>query len=142
EEFTRIWGQLARWASSSDVEHDLDVSLTVVGSSVVVSAVATSDGGDSRGNRELELLVDGELSARLWQVSPDRYVGAVDLGTTGIHEVAVEVSGGNTLLQPVVRNVLTKPVHSGLTEAAAILVEGTGGSFLSPGDGLPATPTG
>lgn len=136
EEYSGVWGQLARWASATDVAPDFSVSLDVEKASILVEATLVGDAEEPlAGWRARANLVGpvGDASASTWLIEsrPGVYVAALDVAGAGDHLVRVEVVGA--AVEPVERWVHVPPIEpagpelTGTTGLDALIVT-TGGT--------------
>ena len=101
-EFARFWSQAVRWTLPSPLEGVLRTRVDVAGGQVIVSADATSEGGQPASLRDTRAVVTGpdgqQATLTLRQVAPGHYEAAGPAGPPGAYSLWVGQYEGGELV--------------------------------------------
>lgn len=132
--FAPIWGQFARWATATDVPDALDLTASVDGSTVWVTAHAFDEDGSTAVGRDLVVRVQGPDSviteAGLPEIRPGTYEASLETREAGTYGVSVRTTLGDVIgdLRVVVGSDAVRSSDTGPLLAMPTL---TGGHVLS-----------
>lgn len=99
--FPLVWGQFARWASATDVPHSLDLTLSVDGLTVWVTAHAVNEDGSPAIGRDLQVAMEGPGTSAsvvgLPETQSGTYEASIEVPEAGTYAVSIQTSEGEVL---------------------------------------------
>lgn len=103
EAYPLVWGQMARWATATDVPGNAALSLSVYARTVWVTARTYGLDGSEASGRELLVAIDGEELERpaifgLSETRPGTYEASLEVSESGEYGISIQTPQGDVLV--------------------------------------------